>query len=185
MQERKTKLTEFVEHIKRKTWSHDLPAVAIIKYPSVAAEFYPQASSLATQQPEVDQDQKKQKKETNSTSQKIMEYMKKKVKPAEWSSTNQSHEYLFGSSPKGKANLRALLQVMVRHHLWKIVGGRRIFSYAPLCSIHACGGLCPNGLNCPDLHRLRGDFYYNSKDKQLHGQDARKKIDEIFKNAKK
>ena len=130
--------------LKRKTWGGDLPSIVRKKYPTVMAA---QQNVAAPQifQP-VPQHDLAEQETTKSTKQKSKAL-------ANWNLNGKSHEYLFGSSNKGQANLRALNSVIVRHHITDSDKGRKTFRYAPICSIHACGDVCSKGKGCPNLHR--------------------------------
>ena len=153
-----------------------MPSIAWKKYPAVIAAQQnvaaPQIFQPMPQQPAVMQET------TRSTKQKSKAL-------ANWNLNGKNHEYLFGSSNKGQANLRALKAVIVRHHLTENVNRIKTFKYAPLCATHACGEVCARGKGCPNSHRQRNQFAYNQKDGHISGAEALAKIDKIFEDASK
>jgi len=115
---------------------------------------------------------------------KLQPWMTQKQVTDEWTTTNKSHDYLFGSSQKGQSNLTKLREVLVRHHLSRTdKNGRKRFKYVPLCSHHAVDDKCPNGPKCPHAHRAIRHLNYKKEENHLSGADAKKKIDAIFKQA--
>ena len=102
-----------------------------------------------------------------------------------WMNTGKDHEYLFGSSQKGQSCLQKLERILVRHHLWVNVNGKKTWRFVPPCSVHASGDLCTNGPHCPKSHRLPVDLKYKAEGNHMSGADARKAIDKIFLEAKK
>ena len=151
-----------------------MPSIAGKKYPAVIAAQQGTQTILPVPQHHVVE------QETSNSA-------KQKTKTVEgWKLNGKNHEYLFGSSNKGQANLQPLRSVTVRHHQSdKTTSGRKIFKYAPLCSIHACNELCPHGINCPNSHQRRSHFTYSKKDGQLSGPEARAKVDKVFADASK
>ena len=112
--------------------------------------------------------------------------MKKKEQSDPWTETGRSHDYLFGLSQRGAANLQKLRKIQVRHHVKRQTEDKKWFhNYALLCSHFAVGDLCPNGKGCPDSHRLYDHFTYRATNTAPSGEDARKQIDKIFADAKK